>query len=357
MGYLLSMTYTITTHMDITSIFITGLFTGGLSCLAVQGGLLASSIAQQESDTLKDETLKGHALPILSFLITRLIAYTILGILLGSLGSIVQLSLTARVIMQSFAAIFMLGTALNLLHVHPLFRYFIIQPPKFLTRLVKNQSKSKKLFGPAILGAMTVLIPCGTTQAMMAYAISTSSPTFGAVTMFVFILGTSPLFFLLAVAARKLSGTLSVAFNRLAAAAIILIALYNLNGAIALSGSSLTVETLLTRINCTVSFCNETVLAAYETKAVNQATIYFTDRGYTTTPKSITIKAGSTVTLNLVNKTGGGCIQGFTIPKLGIQKIIRMGQSEAITFVAPNTKGPLAFMCSMGMFRGTIMVI
>ena len=136
--------------MDITTIFITGLFSGGMSCLAVQGGLLASSIAQRESDALKDDALKGHALPILSFLITRLIAYTLLGTLLGSLGSLVQLSLTARVVMQSFAALFMIGTALNLIHAHPIFRYFIIQPPKFLTRLVKNQSRSKDVFGPAL---------------------------------------------------------------------------------------------------------------------------------------------------------------------------------------------------------------
>jgi len=343
--------------MDITSIFITGLFTGGLSCLAVQGGLLASSIAQQESDTLKDEALKGHAVPILSFLITRLIAYTILGVLLGSLGSVVQLSLTARVIMQSFAAIFMIGTALNLLHVHPIFRYFIIKPPKFLTRLVKNQSKSKSVFGPALLGGMTVLIPCGTTQAMMAYAISVGSPLAGGITMFTFILGTSPLFFLLGYAAKKLSGSLSIIFNKLAATAIILIALYNLNGAIALSGSNFTFENILTNINCTVSFCGETVSANNPSQAVNEAIIYFTANGYSTNPKNITIKSGSTIALSLINQNGAGCIQGFTIPKLGIQKIIRVGQSETITFTAPDAKGQLPFMCSMGMFRGTITVI
>src|SRR6185369_10852669 len=38
--------------------FITGLTTGGLSCLAVQGGLLASSLARQvEQDYLEQATL------------------------------------------------------------------------------------------------------------------------------------------------------------------------------------------------------------------------------------------------------------------------------------------------------------
>lgn len=342
--------------MDFTSIFITGLFTGGLTCLAVQGGLLASSIAQQESDTLKDESLKGHTVPVLSFLIARLIAYTILGFLLGMLGSVVQLSLTFRVLMQFFVAIFMIGTALNLLQVHPIFRYFIIQPPRFLTKLIKNQSRSKNIFGPTLLGAMTVFIPCGATQAMMAYAIAIGSPLSGAVTMFTFILGTSPLFFLLGVAAKKLSGTVNTTFHKLAATAILLIALYNVNGALALSGSPVTFESAFTSINCSISFCDNNGVVDASTP-VQSATIYFTNRGYITNPKAITVKAGSEITISLVNKNGVGCIQGFTIPKLGIQKIVRLGQTETITFVAPQASGVLSFMCSMGMYRGAINVI
>ena len=88
--------------------FITGLTTGGLSCLAVQGGLLASSLEQQLEQQLdlqieqeiaarrahrsgkKRERLLAHprlALPILLFLAAKLAAYTLLGLLLGALGS------------------------------------------------------------------------------------------------------------------------------------------------------------------------------------------------------------------------------------------------------------------------------
>jgi hypothetical protein len=82
--------------------FITGLTTGGLSCLAVQGGLLASSLAHQiEQDYLehsaqpkkrgkKDQIQPRHpstAVPILLFLASKLAAYTLLGALLGWLGS------------------------------------------------------------------------------------------------------------------------------------------------------------------------------------------------------------------------------------------------------------------------------
>ena len=346
--------------MDITTIFITGLFAGGLTCLAVQGGLLATSIAQQEEDKLADEAKRtGHAIPILSFLATRLVAYTILGIFLGILGSVAQLSLSTRVFLQFAVSVFMVGTALNLLNVHPIFRYFVIQPPKFLTRLVKTQSKSKSVFGPALLGATTVLIPCGATQAMMAYAISTGSPFLGATTMFTFILGTSPLFFLMGYLAKRLGSGLSVGFNKVAAGAILLVAFYNINGAIALSGSSWTLENLLTSINCTISFCDQGRVAGATTttKTVSEATIYIDGSGYSTNPGVINVKAGSKVKFNIVNRGGGGCTQAFTVPKLGLQRIVPIGNSDSVEFTAPKETGPLAFMCSMGMYRGSINVI
>src|SRR3989338_2610971 len=321
--------------MDITTIFITGLFAGGLTCLAVQGGLLVSSITQQEEDKLSH---LSHIVPIMSFLITRLIAYTLLGILLGLLGSVAQLSLSTKIFLQFAVGIFMVGTALNLLQVHPIFRYFVIQPPKFLTRIVRNQSKSKTVFGPALLGATTVLIPCGATQAMMAYAVTTGSPLGGAITMFTFILGTSPLFFLMGYLAKKLGSSLSLGFNKLAAGAIILVAFYNISGALALDVNGFTLGKVLTNITCTISFCdsNQVAGATTDSNIVKEATIFITQSGYRTQPETVNVKAGSKVKFNIVNQGGGGCIQAFTIPKLNIQSVISIGNSDSVEFTAPS---------------------
>ncbi|MEW6094874.1 MAG: sulfite exporter TauE/SafE family protein, partial [Chloroflexota bacterium] len=87
--------------------FVTGLTTGGLSCMAVQGGLLASSLAHQvEQDMLAAGRKKGRlapppktALPISLFLLSKLIAYTILGFLLGLLGSVLTLNAMARAVL------------------------------------------------------------------------------------------------------------------------------------------------------------------------------------------------------------------------------------------------------------------
>ncbi len=319
--------------MDLITIFITGLLAGGLTCLAVQGGLLASSLAQQEEGA-------GELLPIFSFITTRLLAYTLLGALLGSLGSLVQPSLGLRIILQVAVAVFMVGTALNLLQIHPIFRYFVIQPPRFLTRLVKDQARSKSVFGPALLGACTVFIPCGATQAMMAYAITTGSGLRGALVMLVFIAGTSPLFIGVGYAAKKLGTTTRANFNTIAALAILLIALYNLVGAANLSG-----------------FTNSQKQQVQNEMITDHATIYFTKSGYTTDPKVISVRGNTKVTLKLVNTEGGGCIQAFTIPKFGIQKIVPVGSSNEVVITTPQMSGPISFMCSMGMYAGVINVI
>lgn len=342
--------------MDLVGIFLTGLITGGLTCMAVQGGLLASTIAQRHQEHLQSElATKGHALSILSFLIAKLIAYTLFGFFLGWVGSLFTFSLTAKVAMQAAAGIFMIGTALNLLNVHPIFRYFIIQPPRFLFRLVRKESKSKDIFAPALLGAFTIFIPCGTTQAMMALAIASASPWLGAAALFVFVLGTSPLFFTLGYFASKIGESFRERFTKIAALAVLTLGILSINGAVWLSGSPVTLESIWEETYCTFSICSRSVLAGSVSAPVTEATITIEGNGYS--PKNFSVKAGQNVTLHLVNTTGNGCSQAFTIPSLGISKVVPLGKEDTVTFIAPEKPQEIAFMCGMGMYRGKIKVI
>src|SRR5664279_3318142 len=286
-------------NINLLTIFTTGLLTGGLTCMAVQGGLLAATLAQHEEEKLKTQAKTGNTLPILSFLIAKLVAYTILGLLLGWLGSFFELSLQAKVVLQVVVVIFMVGTALNLLNVHPIFRYFVIQPPRFLTRLVRKQSKRKDMFAPAILGAFTIFIPCGTTQAMMALAVGSGSTLVGGAILFSFVLGTSPIFFLLGYMTMKLGDVLQRRFMKIAAFAIILIAVFNLDSAVALTGSQYTGSHLLREGFCLISYCDVNTAGgeAVTDTPVNEQTVVISSTGYS--PSQFSVKSGSKVTLHL----------------------------------------------------------
>jgi len=69
---------------------------------------------------------RNAASPIALFLGAKLVAYTVLGVFLGWLGSVLQLGPYSRAALQIGIGIFMLGTAARLFNLHPIFRYFVI---------------------------------------------------------------------------------------------------------------------------------------------------------------------------------------------------------------------------------------
>lgn len=340
--------------LPVFSAFLTGLFAGGITCMAVQGGLFTATMAQTSG-------IK-RILPLLSFLLARLVVYTILGGILGYLGSFFQFSLQTQVVLQFVVVVFMLGTAFDLLNVHPLFRYFIIKPPQFLNNLLSKESQGtrhlpvgRQVFAPAIMGGSTVFIPCGTTQAMMLLAVSTGTTLLGALTLFAFILGTSPLFFIIGYTTIVLKHAFSYRFVKFVAFLLILLALFNLNNALALAASPVTFDTVVQKINCAISFCDDSPVFSYNNFPVEEATITINSSGYT--PNNLVLKSNATITLHLVNNGGAGCVSAFTIPSLGIQKVVPVGSSDTIIFKTPEKPTDLSFMCNAGLYRGRIRVI
>ena len=317
--------------------------------MAVQGGLLATTVASRGAGS---GSAGQRAWPILSFLAAKLVVYTLLGFLLGWLGSLMQITLRFQAILMIAVALFMIGTALALLDVHPVFRFFILEPPAFLRRLVRRQSKQDHWFAPAILGAFTIFIPCGTTQAMMALAVASGHPVWGALILFTFVLGTSPLFFFVGYSMEWLKTVLARRFAPLAASVIIIMAVWNMNAGAILLGSPVSVQSVAAEVYCTVTFCDRPVLAYNPSQ---QVTITIESNGYRVDPP--VIPAGKQISLTLKNENGRGCTQAFTIPTLGISQVVPVGQTKTISFTAPEAPGTLAYSCGMGMYGGAFTVL
>lgn len=345
--------------MDLWLIFLTGLTVGGLTCLAVQGGLLASTIAVREEQDLEEGGTRKHNLfPVLTFLTTKFIAYIALGFVLGSFGSTLAISDNARIVMQLLSGIYMIAVALNLLNVHPIFRYVIIQPPRFLTRMVRDTSRSKDLFAPAILGALTVFIPCGTTLAMEAFAISSGSPILGALIMGVFTLGTAPLFFGLGFLTTILGDTFRTRFFKLAGVLVGYLGITTFNSSLVLASSPITLQTIREAIPIYIdlsggaSASEDSNVRIEGSVQVADITVYPTSY----TPNRLQVKSGIPVRLNLTPTGGYGCTAAFRIPQLGISKTLAQNITNTVEFT-PQRSGKLTWTCSMGMYYGVIEVI
>jgi sulfite exporter TauE/SafE len=343
--------------------FITGLTTGGLSCLAVQGGLLATSLARQiEQDILhagpaaKKSQPRGRglrpniALPIGLFLLAKLVVYTLLGGLLGLLGSYLTLAPTTRAIMLLAIGVFMVGNGLRMLELHPIFRYFNLEPPKFITRYIRRTAKSSTdAVTPLFLGALTVLIPCGVTQAMMAAALGTGSAAAGAVLMFAFTLGTSPVFFLVAYMATQIGARLEKAFMRFVAIVVLLLGLYTFDSGLNLIGAP-SVGGLVRQAFPTAASTETPQESGTAREGV--LVLNVENNGYF--PGTLHAPAGQDLTLELVTDGTRSCARDFVIPVLEVYQLLPETGRVSVTIPAQDSGTQIRFTCSMGMYTGKI---
>jgi len=346
--------------------FVTGLTTGGLSCLAVQGGLLASSLAHQiEQDYLEQSTHQTNrgkksqptprsstALPILLFLLSKIVAYTLLGVLLGWLGSFLTLSPLPRALLMIAIGIFMVGNALRMFNVHPIFRYFSVEPPKFITRYIRRTSKGTDTFTPLFLGALTVFIPCGVTQAMMAAALATGSPLTGAAMMFAFTLGTSPVFFIVAYLTTELGSRLEKFFMRFVAVAVLILGLVTLDGGLNLMGSPLSFQNLSRSLLPSESTTSAQASSAQPAASDGGLTLNVENDGYF--PQTLRADANTAIQLNLITNKTYSCARDFVIPALNFYQLLPDTGSVLVDIPAQPAGTRMFFTCSMGMYTGMI---
>jgi sulfite exporter TauE/SafE len=316
-------------------IFLTGLTTGGLSCLALQGGLLASTLVEEQT---KAARIRG----IILFLLSKLIIYTILGLVLGILGEIFSISPQFLGGLNIFIALFMLGVAMETLKVHPIFKIFLLQPPKFLRRLVFRHENQKGDFAAIILGLFTVLIPCGVTQAMMALAISSGKPITGALTLFFFVLGTVPVFFTLAYFATQIGEKFKNVFYKIVALFLIILSIYTFFNGLRLTGVNISFKNLKTTQESVVGAEKQTV----EIKLDNRL-------GYI--PNSIKIKKNIPVELKVYANGAKTCVRVYVIPSLKVNEVVPENEPLIINFT-PKKTGKIPFTCSMGMYYGEFIV-
>ena len=325
--------------------FLTGLTTGGISCFAVQGSLLTSALATDEEINIS-KSLRAKALT--AFLISKLIAYTILGFVLGTIGKSLLITPKVQGWLQIIIGIYMIITAANLANLHPFFRHFVITPPKFIFKLLRNQTKVKSFFTPILLGALTILIPCGVTQAMMLLAVSASNPVISASIMFAFILGTIPVFFMIGLAANELFKHKALAV--IAALVVTGMGVFSINSGQTLRGS---VHTIQNYWRVAFGAEGQGTLATVNS-GVQEVTINVSAHGYTANVN--TLKVGVPVKLTLIANGVASCARAFTIPDYNISKILPQTGTETIEFT-PTKTGLLTYTCSMGMYSGSFNVI
>lgn len=346
--------------MNLWAVFVTGLLAGGASCAAVQGGLLAGAVARRQPQRAErvgvarravsppEVSAGGDVAPVAGFLAGKLVSHTALGAALGALGSAFQLGFRSRASLQILAGVFMLVLAADLLGVQAV-RRFVPRPPAVWGRLVRRSGRWGGALGPAVLGAATVLIPCGVTLSMEFLAVASGSPLSGAAVMAAFVVGTSPLFAAIGYAARRSTAALRTRLSVLAGVAVLVAALVSINAGLVLSGSSFT----LTGTWRSLSGGSESGPAAPVVPAEDgRQQIVITARSTGYSPSRVAVRAGIPTRLVLRSDRSAGCTRAIVFPSLGVEEYLDEG--DTTVDLGPLAPGKHRFTCGMGMYSGVI---
>lgn len=177
-------------------VFLIGVVASLSTCMAVVGGLVLSL----SSNYAKEKSIK----PIFVFHISRIIGFFLLGGVIGLLGSAFILTPLMTFVLNFLLFIIMLILGVNLLEIFSLNTKLQIRMPKSIGKRAFKLSETNNFFTPLLLGVATFFLPCGFTQSMQFYSLTTGSFFNGAITMLVFALGTLPILALISFATTKL---------------------------------------------------------------------------------------------------------------------------------------------------------
>lgn len=175
-----------TSNVGYGTAFLIGMIASVSTCMAVVGGLVLSMSANyaKEDDKVRPQVL---------FHIGRLVSFFVLGGVIGAIGSAFQLNGIGTFILSLLVAIILLILGINLLDVFPWAKKLQPSLPSFITNHVQGLKKINHTLTPLLIGTATFFLPCGFTQSMQIYSLTTGSFWTGAMTMFFFAFGTLPI--------------------------------------------------------------------------------------------------------------------------------------------------------------------
>lgn len=326
-------------------LFIVGVLTS-IHCVGMCGGIMLSQSISKESKN-KFEAI----LPALLYNAGRIVSYTILGGIIGAVGSVFSLSITAKATMQILAGAFMIIMGFNM-SGFKIFRKFQIKLPHSMCN-IKN-----KFGSPFIIGFLNGLMPCGPLQTMQIFALGTGSAAKGALSMFMFSIGTVPLMLTFGALSGLLSKGYTKKILKLSGVLIIVLGLIMGNRGLAMAGINLNPMTAFAISNRNVS--SENIIDSVNTN-VGKATIQdgvqiinmTADRnGYT--PNAFYVQKDIPVKWIIDGKELNSCNNAIVASSLNLELKLKSG--ENIIEFTPDDKD-INFSCWMGMIGGVIKVV
>lgn len=335
-----------------------GLVAGISTCMALVGGLvlgLSSRYAEKHPEATATQKFRPH----LFFNLGRIASFFVLGGVIGSLGSIFQLQGPVLGVLMIGVGIFMLLLGLQLTEAFPRISTGRLTLPSGIARRLGVTKRGEKEYSHKnafAIGALSFFLPCGFTQVMQLYAISTGSFTAGALIMGAFAIGTAPGLLGIGGLTSIVKGAFARRFFRFAGVVVVAMALYNISNGYNLTGlqARLNLGSIVNGIRLSPSSWGGGPAADVPEANILRTTFTYEDD---IIPTDFTAKVGEQYMLEVDAKEDGrGCMSTIMIPGLYDTPIyIKQGEKIQPPFKA-EVPGRYLITCAMGVPRGAITV-
>lgn len=329
-------------------ILLIGLTAGFSTCMALVGGLVLG-ISAKHAEKHPEATSMQKFRPHLFFNLGRILSYIILGGVIGLIGKAFQFSGTTLGILTIGVGLIMLVVGLQLTELFPKLQSFSFTLPPFISKILGIKKHHQKEYSHAnsmLVGALTFFLPCGFTQAMQLYAMSTGNFWQGALIMGAFALGTTPGLLGIGGLTSVLKGGKARKFFKFAGLVVVFLAIFNISNGLNLTGISFAFPSS----NSNNVGNNPNVTQENGVQIVRMTQL---SNGYK--PNDFTIKKGIPVKWIINSEDPNSCASSLYAPKLNIRKFLQAG--ENVFEFTVNETGTIPFSCSMGMYRGSFTVV
>ncbi len=359
-------------------LFVVGLLTS-IHCVAMCGGIaLSQSVGRLGAGgAASPASSKGRLnqmVPGLLYNAGRVLSYTIVGGIVGALGSAFSFSPTIKGIIAGAAGIFMVFLGLKMLGVLRSLPQLGKLLPAGLRGRMGRLGSSLRSHGPFAVGLLNGLMPCGPLQTMQLYALGTGSALTGALSMLIFSAGTVPLMLIFGATAALLPRRFVPVMVKASAVLVMFLGVMTFGRAAALAGVALPELPVLSlasaqapgqagpgRADATLpilqiadtSQAQGGLLKATVANGVQTIVTEFKEGYYV----PFTVQAGLPLkwTIRIKAEDLNGCNNPVTVPAYGIRKTMVAGDN--LVEFTPAKAGVIAYSCWMGMIRSRITVV
>jgi uncharacterized protein len=329
-----------------------GMAAGVSTCMAMLGGLVlgfsASHAAAAGGTGAALPAFTTRMRPQFAFNAGRIIGFGLLGAALGALGSTVGLPTRMMGALALAVAVVMFLLGVRLTGISPRMAAWSPRLPAGLAGLLGIDAAAGRPysdFRTALVGGATFFLPCGFTQAVQVYALSTGSPLTSGLIMATFAVGTTPGLLAVASVPEIATGGRRATVLQVVGVVVLAFSLLNVTSGLRLLGVSSAAQA--TAADQQVS-ANVTLADGVQTVRMTQS-----PDGYF--PADTIVHAGLPITWVIDATSQWDCSAYLRVPALGVSADLKDG-TNTIDLPALSP-GVVPFTCVMGMYSGNLIAI